>query len=473
MTAVTSKPFGITLWISFEDKFTSLVNNDVRDWASLEAISNGKGAASREMRFALEPERQVSNTQMRDPGASNQLFINGEAEVLVEKTVTGKQLDIVGEFDYDVYLRAAHDISLIYTGPMAKTLSNMAINAKETFIKQYYGDGTGVVVSNTSSITVNTTVSITLGLNNTTAKYGCPYWVQEGMKLVPYSAAGVAHDSASSSSAAAAYYLVTAVNHTAATMTMTVVPYTSAGVVIADISNAGTITTDDVWYNYSDESNGGIAGNLASISDYGNLLYAPGLQAWGRDDGKTTYGVVHSGAYAGTNIDKGGGSLMFTDIGDMFAMGARRTGEGKYDYPTVKTSLKTWKYLIDLDEGSKELRPVNVEPSANARGGKKYMYFYNDIASELVGRRFVPDFELWAEPKLLAPMSDGATGEGPLQFKFTGFDFLSEPESNQHFRFKITSSGRHKVVQAHMTSFATFICSQSASLLRVKNFILS
>lgn len=473
--AITNKQLGITLWIHFQNGFTSLVNNDVKDFASLEAIVDSSGAASRQVNFALQPARPVSNAQMRNPGARNSAFISGENDTIVEKTATAKQMDVVGEFDYDVYMRAEQDPSQVYVGPMGMAVDNLMFNAKEHLLIQYYGDGSGAqaevatpLVSSVVEAGTNDLLKVDIG--NTSAYLGTIYNIREEQKLVAYAQDGTAH-APTVASGTVAYLKVVSVVTVGATKSVTLAAYDASDVQLS-ITAASTIDANDVLYNYSDVANGGVF-SRAAISDYGDLLYMPGLRALGAADGRVCNDVTLSGAYAGSELDLNGANFFFTDLGSMFAQINRRTAEGKYDYPLLKTSFDTWNYLVNLDEGSKYLKPV-VEQSPNGRGEKKYMYYHNDIAAAVVGRRFVADSDIWAEPKLMDSMSvPGVTKEGPIMFKFTGFDYVKEPGSNDIFRFKVTSAGRLKVVQTHMQTFGTFVATQSAAIGRVKNFLIS
>jgi hypothetical protein len=465
INTVDNKNMGISLWIAFQSGFTSLVNNDAEDFGSLTAIADSNGAAARQVNFALEPARPVSNAQMRNPGAKNAAFLNGEAETIVEKTATAKQLDIVGEFDHDVFARCEMDPSQIYVGPMGKTVHNMQINAHENLLLQYYGDGSGAVA--TLGTIGSATIAggeITIPISNVSTTPGCIYWLREEAKLVAYKTDGTAHDP-TVSSGTVAYLKVTAVDHD--NKKATFAAYDSSDVKLT-VTAASTLDTGDVLYNYSDESEGGVF-NRSAISDYGDLLYMPGLQALGADNGITVNDVVLSGAYAGSNRDLAGASLFFTDIGALMSKIDRRVGQNKYLYEQAKCSFDTWNYLINLDEGSKYLKPME-----NVRGGKSYMYHHQGKSIEVVSRRFVPDAEMWFEPKLKNPMAaPGVTNDGPLMFKFTGFDYIKVPGSNDIFREKVTSAGRLKVIQTHLQTFGTFVATQNASIGRIKNFIIS
>jgi hypothetical protein len=471
ISAVTNKQLGYTLWIHFQDKFTSLVNNDVRDFASLEAVVDSAGAAARSVRYAVEPARPVSNAQMRDPGADGAAFINGEADTIVEKEALAKQLDVVGEFDYDVYKRAEKSPSEIYTGPMGMTLDRIAVNAKESLLTQYYGDGSGAQAS--VATIAGTTGTLDITLRNSSSYAGCPYWLRNRQKVVLASTAGVYHVPAVASGTPV-YAVVSNMNY--ATKACSLTWYNSSDVALV-VNGAGSpaCAADDVIYNYSDQSNGFAAAhiNRGSVADWGGLLYMPGLQSLGANDGRTVNGTVLSGSYAGTVVDKSSANLFFTDFASLFDLIDRNVGEGKFEYPQLKCSYDTWTYTTNLDEGSKLLRPV-VEQSPNGRGEKKYMYDHGDYSAALVARRFVPDFEIIAEPKLADVQGmEGVTKEGPLMFKFTGFEYIMEPGSSEMFRFKISGGSRIKTVQAHLGTYGTFVCTQSAAIGRITGFVIS
>lgn len=465
ISAVTSKALGTTLWIYFEEKFTSLVNNDVTEFAALEAMADPSGAASRQVNFAVEPARPVSNAQFRNPGANNAAFISGESSQILEKTATAKQIDIVAQFDVDVFKRAMLDPQSIYVGPMAMEMGNQALNAKEAIIVDYYGDGSGAVCSlgTVSAPTISGGV-MTLPVSNVSTLYGCIYWVREEQNLVFYNASGSVHQ-ATTSSGTPAYYKVVGVDY--ANKTINVVCYDASGTLLT-ITAVNTIATGDIAYNYSDVAEGGVF-NRSAISDFGGLLHMPGLQSLGAADGRVVNGVTLSNQYKGTEVDLSGANLNVTDFGQLLTSLQRRLG-AKYEHKTFKCSREVFQYIINLGESQKWF-----SPEVNSNGGKDYMYYHqNNKGTALKSSRWVPDYEIWAEPTLVDTQStDGVTGKGPLMFKFTGFDFITLPGSSDIFNWKVSGGNRLKIVETHMSTYGTIICTQSAAIGRIKNFVIS
>lgn len=460
---VTSKALGITLQIYFEEGFTSLVNNDVEDFKSIEAISATDGAAAREIRFAVEPARQPSNVQMVDPGNANAPLINGFYDAIVERTAKAKQLEVVAEFDLDVYNRAKMDPSLVYIGPMQLALYNKMVSAKESLVKQFYGDGTGVQGTILGTPTVNAGV-MTITLLNTSAALGCIYWIQEQQHLVAASTAGTVHQP-TVTSGTPAYLKVTAVDY--ANKTISVMAYDASDVAL-NITAVNTVATTNILFNYSDIANITTLPDTTSVADYGALLYMPGLQSLGADDGRTVHGVALSGNYAGTVVDKGGAVLQFPVFSELANKLDRRVGRGKYIYNNLRCSYDAWDFMVNMDAGNQYLKPVE-----NIHGGKEYMFQRKNMAMVLDSHRFVPDFNIWAEPSLKDPMAaQGVTRTAPLQFKFTGFEYIKEPESDAIFRLKLVNGQRTRVVQCEMQTFGTFIATQNAAIGSIKNFTL-
>ena len=465
INAVTDKALGITLQIYFEEGFTSLVNNDVEDFKSIEAIASTDGAAAREIRFAVEPARQPSNVQMVNPGASNAPLLNGSSGTITEATAKAKQLEVVAEFDLDVYNRAKMDPSLVYVGPMQLELYNQMITAKESLIKQFYGDGTGVQATISATPTVIANGIMTIALRNTAAYLGNPFWIQENQHLVATTTAGTAHQPGTSSGTPA-YMNVETIDYSAKTMTVT--SYDASGTKLT-INAAGTVVGGDILFNYSDLANNGSFVDTTSVADYGNLLYMPGLQSLGAADGRIVNTVTLSGNYAGTVVDKGGAVLQFPVFSELANQLDRKVGRGKYVYNNLRCSYDVWDSMINLDAGNQYLKPVE-----NIHGGKEYMFQRKNMAMILDSHRFVPDYTIWAEPSLKDPMAaQGVTRTAPLQFKFTGFEFIKEPESDAIFRLKIISGVRTRVVQCEMQTYGTFIATQNAAIGSITNFTIA
>ena len=472
MADVTAKALAYTLQIRMEEGYIDLINNDVEDFASLEAQTDPTGAASREIRYALKGSRPVDNAQLVDAGAIEAAFIEGESSDIVEKIAKPKEINVACQFDQAVFARAMQDPSLVYAGVMDLTIFDQQVNSKEVVLRDYYGDATGArgtVATDNGTVATNV---ITFKLYNISSKPGCPYWIEEGMKLMLFSNTGVAVHPAVASGTAA-YIKVTAVDHLSATKTVSGQVYNAAGTLLT-LSDTAAQTSqgtalDAIFYPYGDLAQGGLI-DRTGITDWGYLLHMTGLQALSADDGRTIDGTVRSGRYAGTVIDKADASAYhFTDFANMLGQLVRKNGNEKYDYPMAKCSEEVWNHLINLDEGNKFLRPME-----NNRGGMDYYYTRKGQKVKFDSVRFCPDYDIWFEPKLKSTMAGpDASSRAPLMFKFTGFDYIQKPDSDSPFEWKVKGGSRLKVVEAHLQTFGQFVSQQASAIGRIKGGTIS
>jgi hypothetical protein len=465
--SVTNKDLGQTLFLYQQQGFTSLVNNDVKDWASLEAIMDPTGVGAKGFQYALEPSRRPSNVQMVNPSSRDRLMISGRGDDIVTVQATSKVIEVVAQFDDDVYKRAMMDPTEIHVAPMQLAMWNQTMNLKEGLLKQYYQDGSGVqaTVHSTPAITISGGKA-TISLYNQYNKRGADIYFIEEQDIIFASTAGIQHFFRDGSAANIPYYRITNVDYENHTITVDGRSSTGALVAIVDNSHVSlSIVAEDVIYNNGDLAQT-VLPDLTGSVDYGSCLYSPGLASLGAADGRLLRGLTMSGVYAGTQVDNLGATLDSKAVTALYAKLYRRVGEGKYDYPFMKTSFKTFKHLIDSDEGS-----VVFQPQQRERGGKKINVAFGDSETELCYRRFVPDYQIWAEPKLNDTMAaPGGLSKPVLQLQFSGFDFITDPSDNKIFRQKLVGGVRAETWECHMKTFFGFVASQSAAIGSITNF---
>ena len=464
---VTAKALATTLQIRMEEGYIDLINNDVDDFASVEAMADATGAASREIRYALKGSRPVDNAQLVNPGAVEPAFIEGESSDIVEKTAKPKEINVACQFDQAVFARALADPSLVYAGVMDLTIFDQQVNSKEVVLRDYYGDATGArgtIATDNGTVASN---AITYKLYNVSTKPGCPYWIEEGMKLMLVANDGTAVQPAVTSGTSA-YIKVTSVDQLSSVKTITAQVYNAAGTLLT-LDNTAAQTSqgtalDCILYSYGDLAQGGLI-DRTGITDWGYLLHMTGLQALSANDGRTIDGTVRSGRYAGTVLDKGDNTpLHFTDFANLLGQLVRKNGADKYDYPMAKCSEEVWNHLINLDEGNKFLRPME-----NGRGAVDYYYVRKGQKIKFDSVRFCPDYDVWFEPKLKATMAGpDASNRAPILFKFTGFDYIQTPDSSSPFEWKVKGGQRLKVVEAHLQTFGQFVSQQASAIGRIK-----
>lgn len=467
VSAVTSKDLGNTLFLFQVADFMSLVNNDTKDWAAINAYLDPKGVTSKGVQYALQAARQVSNAQMISVGKTNRPLVSGSAHSIVNMTALTKQLEVASTFDDDVYARASADPSMIHVEPMLLEMHNQNLTAKEALVKQWYADGTGVQAT-VASVTAGTpTNKATVVVQNGISYRGSIRWIQVGQKIAFCAADGTQHDLEATS---VAYYEVESVNFDS--NSFVIVAKTAAGVSanITGNSGAAPVAAADRVHNFGDLAQLTAFQDLSGTDiDYDNCLYAPGLATHSQDDGRDLNGLALSGQYAGTRLELGG-SVAFdpaVHITRLFEKLEDRNGVGEYIYPMLKCSPKMYRYAINADEDA-----VLLQPQQRERGGKAVKVAYGELDTVLERCRFMPDYVMYAEPKKGSANSTMGTSLEPIQFKFSGFDFIKDPETGAIFRNKLVSGVRTAGWESQMRAFFTFVVLNHAAIGAIDGFTI-
>ena len=464
VSEVTSKDLGNTLFLFQVADFMSLVNNDVKDWAAMNAYLDPKGVTSKGIQYALQAARQVSNAQAVAVGKANRQLVKGAAHSITTMTALSKQLEVASVFDDDVYQRAKEDPSQIHVEPMLLEMHNQNITAKENLVKQFYGDGTGVQAT-VASVTANSpTNKATVVVANSATKRGTIRWIQVGQRVAFCAANGTQSDFQATS---VAYYEVESVDIDA--NSFVVVAKTSAGVSANITGNAGSpaVSADDRVMNYGDLGQITAFQDLSgSDIDYDKGLYAPGLAVHSGASGQLLNGLALSGQYAATRLATGAVALdPSVHITKLFEKLEDRNGVGEYVYPMLKCSPKLYRYAINADEDA-----VLLQPQQRERGGKVVKVAYGEMDTVLERCRFMPDYVMYAEPKKGSANSTLGTSLEPIQFKFSGFDFIKDPETGAIFRNKLVGGERVAAWESQMRAFYTFVVLNHAAIGAIDGF---
>lgn len=465
--AVTSKDLGNALFLFQVADFMSLVNNDVREFAALNAYLDPTGVTSKGIQYALQAARQVSNAQMVSVGKANRPLVQGSAHTITTMTALTKQLEVGAVFDHDVYLRAKADPESIHVDPMKLELHNQNISAKENVVKQWYGDGTGVQATIASVTSGTPSNKATLVVQNAVGYRGTIRWIQVGQKLATAHTDGTVSAFEGSSIAYVQVVSVDVDNNSCV-----VEACQADGTVVSITGNGGSnpVAAADVIYNFGDVAQLTTLRDISGTDiDYDNGLYAPGLATHSQDDGRDLNGLALSGQYSGTRLELGG-SVAFdpsVHITRLFEKLEDRNGVGEYIYPMLKCSPKMYRYAINADEDKVILQPMQREG-----GGKVVKVAYGEMETELSRSRFMPDYVMYAEPKKGSSNSSMGTSLEPIQFKFSGFDFMADPDTGAIFRNKLVSGARVAGWECQMQAFFAFVVLNHAAIGAIDGFTI-
>jgi hypothetical protein len=466
LTQVESgKDLGNTLFLFQIADFMSLVNNDVDDWAALNAYLDPTGVTSKGVQYALKGVRQVSNAQHVAVGKNDRPLISGRKSSITTMTALSKQLEVVATFDDDVYRRAKEIPSDIHVAPMQLEMHDQNINAKEVMVKNWYGDGTGVQAT-VAAITVGTpTNQVTIEVRNAMGYRGSIRWIQVGQKLAFCAADGTKHDFEASS---VSFYEVLSVDIPNNKFVIRAMTAADAAVSITGNGGGAPVAAGDRIHNFGDLAQLTAFQDLSGTDiDYDKCLYPVGLATHSEDDGRSINGLALSGQYAGTRLTLSGSPSFdpALHITQLFELLEDRNGKGEYVYPKVKVSPKMYRYALNADEDA-----VILQPQQRERGGKVIKVAYGEMDTEFDRSRFMPDYVVYAEPVKGKANSTMGTSLEPLQFKFSGFDFMADPETGAIFKNKLVSGARTAGWEAHMETFYAFVCLNHAAIGAIDGF---
>ncbi len=453
---VDAKDLGNTLFLYQVQDFMNLVNSDVSEFNALAKYLDPAGVTASGLQYALQSTRRVSNAQHVSVGKADRPLLSGKAHSIQLMTAKSKQLEVTASFDDDVLARAKQDPEGVHVIPTKLEMHNQNITSKESVVKSWFQDGTGVQAV-VKAITVGTpTNKATIEVQNLSSVRGSIRWIQEGQEVAFCAANGTQSNFEASS---VAYYEVESVDFD--NNKFVVVAKTAAGVTANITGNSGSpaVAAADRVMNYGDLAQLTTFQDLSGADiDYDDCLYPVGLASHSAADGRSLNGLLLSGANAGTRYTASG-SFTPEMIVTLMRKLEDRNGQGEFLYPKIKCSNKMYEYALNADENA-----VVLQPQQRARGGKVITVAYGEGDTEFSRSRFVPDYIMYAEP--MNGPARGALGEqmDPIQFKFSGFDFMTNPDNNDIFERKLVSGVPVAAWVARMRSFYAFVVPHHASI---------
>jgi hypothetical protein len=454
---VDAKDLGNTLFLYQVQDFMNLVNSDVSEFNAIAKYLDPTGVTASGLQYALQSTRRVSNAQHVSVGKADRPLLAGKAHSIQLMTAKSKQLEVTASFDDDVLARAKADPEGIHVIPTKLEMHNQNITSKEAVVKAWFADGTGVQAV-VKTITVGTPANkVTIVVENSSSYRGSIRWIQEGQEIAFCSAAGVQADF--QCAASPAYYEVESVDFDANSFVL--VAKTAAGVTTAVTGNSASpaVAAGNRVMNFGDLAQLTAYQDLSGTDiDYDDCLYPVGLASHSANDGRNINGLILSGANAGTR-HTASGSFAPEMIVTLMRKLEDRNGQGEFTYPKIKTSNKMYEYALNADENA-----VVLQPQQRARGGKVITVAYGEGDTEFSRSRFAPDYIMYAEP--MNGPARGALGEqmDPIQFKFSGFDFMTNPDNNDIFERKLVSGAPVAAWVARMRSFYAFVVPHHASI---------
>ena len=464
LSGVSNKDLGETLLLYQIKDFLSIVNSDTENFRAIAKYMDSEGVTANGIFYSLQTSREVSNAQHVAVGATNRVLTKGKSHTLQQYTVNSKQLEVAATFDDDVLARAKEAPESTVVDPVKMEMHNQNINSEEMIAKSWWGDGTGVQATVASLTSGTPTNKATIVVYNQVAKRGTIRWIQKGQELHFVAANGTKLDF--ECAATPAYYKVDSINLAANSFIIT--PYTSADVATTITGNSGSnpVAAEARVHNAGDYAQQGSSYQDLSGTDinYDGGLYPVGLATHSANDGRKIGTLTLDSTIGGTRYTASG-SPSPDMILDLMRMLEDANGRGEFVYPSLDCSTKLYTYLLQADENA-----VVLQPQQRARGGKVITVAWGEGDTEFNRTRFCPDYIMYAAP-MNGPRR-GAFGEqqAPLQFKFSGFDFMTNPGNNDIFFPKFISGEQVAAWVARMRSFYAFVCPHHPSLGSIAGF---
>jgi hypothetical protein len=409
-----------------------------------------------------------------NPGSASEAMPTGIKVGISEATAYFKEIAATTIVDANLLQRLASTQAKA-ADDLAMELDATALNVKRTIARDFYGDGTGIVVraksvSVTDGAAGTGKVTVTAALPGETvdslATHGSITFLEEGMILAIATKAGVAVD-VSGDTAGIYAWKVSLVDVDAGTFV--VKPVASDLVTelaieaasgdsnqVADNFVAGTC-----FYNLSQI---GAFPNQTSLSDYGTASKMfVGIESLSAHDGRLCNGLTMSGLFAGSRRDCGGDLITIDDIQGAMSLAKRRVGQGAASWNNVLMHDKVWDVFVLSTEDD---RRFYAKEDAG-RGSKTFVFQHGKDALEFIVSEFCPINRAYSLPVNLK-------GGKAVEMHMTDIVSQKSPDNGNPWVRKVNSSGVYtKQFESFSSGFLQMVAHQPAAIVALENFTLS
>lgn len=456
---VDNQQLGKLLQIAFSEGVRSQISKDYRDWETIKMNRVGD-PQGRELRFSILGSYGPSAIQYRSPSNVGN-FPTAQKSTISEKTAVYKEIDATIELEYNLWNRARHSKNVLYMEPLALEISSKTVAAKRRLAADLYGDGTGVVgqVGTSPSASVDgTNVKFTLSSLNTARGHVGFFEFGDILILVASNSGASAFDS--NLATEPVYWRV--LKRDRKNNAVTLEPLDASFNLLSISSITTQPTAGDVFYRYQQPT---IPDLTAPISDYGSVTEVmAGLESLVADDARTIWGMLMSGATAGSRYDAGDVQIDVTHLQAAMSNAKTVVGQGAYAWKTSTMAPETYDAFIDARETDR--RFTTMEDAK--RGTKSFGYQHLGDFLEFVTSEYCPKKRMYMIP-------ESKQGEGKV-LEYYGTDF--EPvrvNTSDEFMLKPASSGggHQRVIVSYLEALCSLVCKHPASVAVVHNFNLS
>lgn len=420
------------------------LSEDSSIWDLIKKMKKGQ-AEGREMRYLLRSAygAAAANFVAVDGGA----YPSAQQASINEASTIFKDYALTIEVQRTLIEKAISDFSR-YGEPLAEEIRTKTISLSRQLSASLYADGTGVLAQAAGAGSFTAT-SVTFSVSNASSARGFIGWVELGDKVVVKNADGT---DANPTCTGFDHYVVSDKDRAAGTITL--LPKTSAGAAITDVSATG-ITAGDVMYKSSSTF---VDLTAIGSNDYNSLsYYYPGLESLAAADGRKVNNTTMSGALKGTQRDVGGQPLDSSDFQKLMSQIKLTVGANRYKYAKAMMAWESLDALVESRETDRRFQSIkDTDKGVESLGyvhGKDRIVFEAD--------EFCPFQRIWVLPQ----------GDS-VQFFGEDFKFV-EPQAGQKFMLKPNASGHDRTIRAYMEGSGTLICVHPSSVGSIRNFTIS
>lgn len=466
---VTGLDHGTLLDIVFTKGVRDQISQDFAEFKLVQSIRN-KEATPRALTYKVMTHRGPSRVQYMNPGSATEAMPSGQKVGISEATAYFKELTSAVVVDANLIQRL-NATQAKAADELAMEMDASVLDIRRQICKDFYGDGTGLVVR-AKSVAVTSgsgagvdKVVVTVANPSETvdslAVYGSITFLEEGQILTLASKAGVAVNPILVGTLLG--YRVSNIDVDAGTFTIK--PVNAAGAELAITSNAEStpIAAGTCCYNLSQV---GVCPDLtASISDYGTVSKSiVGIESLSAHDARVVNGLTMSGLFAGSRKDCGGDLITIDDIQSALSIAKRRVGQSAASWNNILMHDKTWDvFVMSIEDDRRFYADDN-----GSRGSRSFKFVHGKDNLEFIVSEFCPINRAFALPSALK-------GGPAVQFHMTDMVSQKSPDGGTpwHRVPGSTAGTLTKQFIAWETGFMQMIASQPAAIVALENFTLS
>ena len=448
VTQVSSNALGNMLKIVSKGGIVNNLSEDAAIWNNVLKQHTEGDAVGRQLRYATRTA--LGSGAVGFVSTTGGSYLSGATSTVNEGIAEWKDFSCTIEVDRTVIEKALADFDS-YGKPLVDEIEVKTIALSRILSAAVYGDGTGVIAQSLDTGS-STSTSVTFNIDTSDSARGFVGWLEEGDKVHAVNTDGTTAAPTETSGTDYSYYLISSIDRDNATVTLT--PYTSAGVAVTDITGSGLIAGDYLVRGSEDDTYQDLS--AISTTDYNTLSTAfTGLDSLSQADGRVVNNITLTGNAGGTRQDESGNPIDSQGFQKLMSKLMRRAGKGRYSYDQACMAWETYDALIESREVDRRFQSIQD----NKKGVPSMGYVHGRNAVMFDPDEFCPKKRIYLIPN-----------KGALAFHGSDFNFVM-PNGNDKFHLKAGSSGSYdRIIQSFMEGSGCLLSPHNAALGVIHNF---